>query len=116
MTLDTVVMIINDIIRLTLFDSRPFWDEKTGVFPCVCEYTPSNPSPTATNSLLFFSLFLFVRNEIKLKNRLENKNTNFFSTKHYVDENESNLSQIRIQIETHNNISLICLSIFLIYL
>lgn len=78
MTLDTVVMIINDIIRLTLFDSRPFWDEKTGVFPCVCEYTPSNPSPTATNSLLFFSLFLFVRNEIKLKNRLENKNTNFF--------------------------------------
>ena len=116
MTLDTVVMIINDIIRLTLFDSRPFWDEKTGVFPCVCEYTPSNPSPTATNSLLFFSLFLFVRNEIKLKNRLENKNTNFFSTKHYVDENESNLSQIRIQIETHNNISLICLSIFLIAL
>ena len=38
MTLDIVITIINDIIRLTYFEPRPFWDENSKVFPCVCEY------------------------------------------------------------------------------
>ena len=115
MTLDSVITIINDIIRLAYFESRPFWDENSKVFPCVCEYTPSSPSPTATNSFLFFTLFLFVHNEVKLYNKLNNKN-NFVDTKNYLDENESNVSDIRIQNETKSNMALIILAIFLIAL
>ena len=115
MTLDIVITIINDIIRLAYFEPRPFWDENSKVFPCVCEYTPSSPSPTATNSFLFFTLFLFVHNEVKLYNKLNNKN-NFVEAKNYLDENESNISDIRIQNETKNNIALIILAIFLIAL
>ena len=113
MTLDTVLMIINDIIRLAFFDSRPFWDEDNNVFPCKCEYTPSNPSPTATNSFLLFSLFLFIQNEERYKSKLNNKN-NFSDPKKFLD--ESNISDIRIQGETKSSIILIILSIFLISL
>ena len=41
MTLDIVITIINDIIRLAYFEPRPFWDENSKVFPCVCEYISS---------------------------------------------------------------------------
>ena len=115
MTLDIVITIINDIIRLAYFEPRPFWDENSKVFPCVCEYTPSSPSPTATNSFLFFTLFLFVHNEVKLYNKLNNKN-NFVEAKNYLDENESNISDIRTEKETKSNIALIILAIFLIAL
>ena len=80
-----------------------------------CEYTPSNPSPTATKSFLLFSLFLFIQNEQKYKSKLSNKN-NFSDPKKFLDENESNISEIRIQVETKSNIILIFLSIFLISL
>ena len=115
MTLDTVLMIINDIIRLTFFDSRPFWDENSNVFPCKCEFTPSNPSPTATNSFLLFTLFLFVQNEERYKNKLSNKNS-FSDNKNFLDEIDNNISDIRIQVETKSNILLIFLSGFLIFL
>ena len=115
MTLDTVLMIINDIIRLAFFDSRPFWDENNNVFPCKCEFTPSNPSPTATNSFLLFTLFLFVQNEERYKNKLSNKNS-FSDNKNFLDEIDNNISDIRIQVETKSNILLIFLSVFLIFL
>ena len=115
MALDTVDIIIADIIRLAFYESRPFWDENSNVFPCKCEYTPSNPSPTATKSFLLFSLFLFIQNEQKYKSKLSNKN-NFSDPKKFLDENESNISEIRIQVETKSNIILIFLSIFLISL
>ena len=115
MTLDTVLMIINDIIRLAFFDSRPFWDENSNVFPCKCEFTPSNPSPTATNSFLLFTLFLFVQNEERYKNKLSNKNS-FSDNKNFLDEIDNNISDIRIQVETKSNILLIFLSGFLIFL
>ena len=115
MVADTVIMIVNDIIRLTIFDSRPFWDENTNIFPCVCEYTPSNPSPTATNSFIFFSLFIFVKYEEKLKNKT-NKN-NFVEPKQYEEElNESQISEIRIQKEKSSDLLLIILATLLLSL
>ena len=115
MAADTILLIVNDIIRLTIFDSRPFWDENSNVFPCVCEYTPSSPSPIATNSFLFFSLFIFVKYEEKLKNKIASKN-NFVQPKQYEELNESNISDIRIEREKHSNIILLFLAIFLLTL
>ena len=46
-----VTNIINDIIRVCFFESRPFWDNDKDVFPCKCELTPSQPSPTS-NTLI----------------------------------------------------------------
>ena len=73
MAADVVLMIINDIIRLSIFETRPFWDDNKKVFPCVCEFTPSSPSPISTKSFLFFSLFIFVQYEEKLKNKEINR-------------------------------------------
>ena len=115
MVADVVLMIINDIIRLTLFESRPFWDENANVFPCVCEYTPSSPSPTAANSFLFFSLFIFVQNELKIKNK-ENNKINLLKQKQYTGLNESNISENLIRQEKSSNLILILLALFLISL
>ena len=52
---------------------------------------------------------------MKLYNKLNNKN-NFIEGKNYLDENESNISDIRIQNETKSNVALIILAIFLIAL
>ena len=59
LVLDVVANIINDLLRLGLFDSRPFWDNNNNVFPCICEFTPNYPSHTSNNSFIFLSLFYF---------------------------------------------------------
>jgi hypothetical protein len=35
MIIDIVLLILNDIIRLLFFESRPFWDQNSDAFPCV---------------------------------------------------------------------------------
>jgi hypothetical protein len=63
LVLDVVANIINDLLRLGFFDSRPFWDNNNNVFPCICEFTPNYPSHTSNNSFMFLSLFYFLRKE-----------------------------------------------------
>ena len=115
MAADVVLMIINDIIRLSIFETRPFWDDNKKVFPCVCEFTPSSPSPISTKSFLFFSLFIFVQYEEKLKNKEINRMIPV-ETKKLSDLNESNISEIQIKNERSSNFKLILLAIFLISL
>ena len=69
LVLDIITNIINDILRLQIFDSRPFWDNNN-VFPCVCEFTPNDPSHTANNSFLFLTLFHFLRKEERRNQKL----------------------------------------------
>ena len=116
MIMDIVMLILNDIIRLLFFESRPFWDTNSNAFPCVCEYTPSNPSPTAANSFLFFSLYIFVQYELKLKGKQANKN-NFVEKKTYAELNDSNISADNtLQREKYSSSILFILAFLLISL
>ena len=116
MIIDIVLLILNDIIRLLFFESRPFWDQNSNAFPCVCDYTPSNPSPTAASSFLFFSLYIFVQYELKLKNKKNIKN-NSVETKTYAELNDSTLSaDYTQQRENYSNLILFFLAFLLISL
>ena len=116
MIIDIVLLILNDIIRLLFFESRPFWDQNSDAFPCVCDYTPSNPSPTAASSFLFFSLYIFVQYELKLKNKKNSKN-NCVETKTYAELNDSTLSaDYTQQRENYSNLILFFLAFLLISL
>jgi hypothetical protein len=72
LVIDILIRIINDIIRFQLNGSRPFWDERKEVFPCKCDLTPSNPSPTSSNSILFLSIIYFLKEKQRYKIRRMN--------------------------------------------
>ena len=78
--------------------------------------TPSNPSPTAANSFLFFSLYIFVQYELKLKGKQANKN-NFVEKKTYAELNDSNISgDNTLQREKYSSSILFILAFLLISL
>ena len=118
LVLDIVINSFNDIIRFIFFDSRPFWDNNEIVFPCVCELTPSEPSPTSNNSFLFMCLIYFLKEEERQRNKMNIKNRKFKIYKESEDEN-SELKEGSSEIigDTPNeSTSNIGLNIFLIFI
>ena len=113
MVADIVSIIGTDIIRLTIFEPRPFWDQNKNVFPCECKFTPSSPSPIASNSFLFLSLSLFYKYEQKLKNKLNSKN-NFTDPKTFIeDEGKKPENIVSLSTEKSSDIGHIFLSLFI---
>ena len=92
LVLDVLTNILNDILRLLYFDSRPFWDDNSNVFPCICEFTPSQPSHTANNSFLFLCLYYFLKKEERAKN-----------TKKFSWKNKKNKNRIYVESEDENS-------------
>ena len=116
MVSDVVSIIGADIIRLSIFESRPFWDLNKNVFPCECKFTPSSPSPIAANSFLFLSLAFFYKYEQKLKNKLNSRNI-FSDPKKYTEDEANNLIDINLNNSDKNSdISRIIITFFLIIL
>ena len=115
MVADIVSIIGADIIRLSIFEPRPFW-ENNNIFPCECKYSPSSPSLVATNSFLFFSLSFFYKYEQKLKNKL-NSNNYFSEPKKFEEDDLNNIMNISsTQLEKKSDISRIIVTVFIIAL
>ena len=114
-----VTNIINDIIRVCFFESRPFWDNDKDVFPCKCELTPSQPSPTSNNSILFMSLIYFLKIEEKNRNRMRRLNTktkNFKLTGESEEEEDSIDNNNYSQYDRYSSIGLKLLLVLIIAL
>ena len=124
LTLDILCDILNEILCFLYFDARPFWESNGRVFPCICKLTPSSPSPTASNSFLFLSLYYFLRIEAKQRYKYR-KVTPIKPTKEYKESNDensefnssTNLSQSRAEKLTGIwlNICLIFIIILIIF-
>ena len=112
LVLDVIVKIFNDILRFEIFDSRPFWDNNDNVFPCRCEFTPSQPSSTSCNSILFMSLIYFLKVEEKQRNKIKKAYTRVKSGKNYEEEDSSE----KYSEDQTNQISNIALNIFLFFI
>ena len=121
LTMDILCNILIHIICFLYFEPRPFWEYSDKLFPCECKYTPSSPSPIASNSFLFLSLFNFLRIEARQRNKYK-KYYSVKQNKEYKESNDenselnssTNLSQSRL--DKFSNIWLnICL-IFIIIL
>lgn len=123
LVMDIIINTINDIIRVEIFDSRPFWDNKKDVFPCKCELTPSLPSPISCSSVLFMSLYYFLKKEQK-NNRLKPPtNHKKFKIHRESDDENSELKEegssnnlSHSQYDKYSNIRLNILLFFLIAL
>ena len=119
LVLDIVTNILNDIIRVCFFESRPFWDNDKDVFPCKCELTPSQPSSTSNNSFLFMSLIYFLKIEEKNRNRnrkLNAKSKNLKLTMESEEEENSGDNINYSQYERYSGIGLKFCLIFIIAL
>jgi hypothetical protein len=112
LVLDIIVKIINDILRFEIFDSRPFWDNNDNVFPCKCEFTPSLPSSTSCNSVLFLSLIYFLKEEEKQRNKIKKAYTKTKKVKIFEEEDSSE----KYSEDQSYQISNIALNIFLIFI
>mgnify|MGYP002625522711 CR=1 FL=1 len=99
LTLYILCDILNDIICFLYFEPRPFWESNGDSFPCVCELTPASPSHTASNSFLFLSLFYFLREEVKQRNKYKKLNP-IIQTKEYKENNDENS-----ELNSSNNLS-----------
>ena len=112
LVLDIIAKIINDILRFEIFDSRPFWDNNDNVFPCKCEFTPSHPSSTSCNSILFMSLIYFLKLEEKQRNKIRKAFSKTKKNKIFEEEDSSE----KYSEDQSNQISNIALNIFLIFM
>ena len=121
LVLDIIINIFNDLLRLFFFESRPFW-EQNNVFPCVCDFTPSQPSHTSNNSILFMSLVYFLKKLEKPKfkhSKSQQKKTIFKIYTENEDENseqKEDSSQNMNSSSQNDKISSICLTILEIFI
>lgn len=118
LTMDILCNILIEIICFLYFEPRPFWESNGKVFPCVCKLTPSSPSPTASNSFLFLSLFYFLKIEARQRYKFRKMNS-IKQNKEYKESNDENSelnSSTNLSQSRTDKISNIWLNICLIFL